>query len=266
MATETVTEAAIEVVADELENAAFITRRLDGKMIGSVLTGIGIGVAVGFYFGYRYSKKKLRADIYAEAEEEINMMREHYAQKHIALKSEKKPSAASLVKDLGYISDQPDTNGNETEIRLLRPPVPISPSNLISGGNIVVPPPEETSTEKDSMDGWDYEAEISQRDRKVIYVIHADEFDLNEKNYSQTDCTYFDIDDVLVLEEDEVTPLHNRENLIGEEALELFGHGSGDTDLVYVRNDNLEMEYAIHRIFKSWEEEVLGHDPDDSSD
>jgi hypothetical protein len=45
MATGTLTE----TVAEELEQAATVTRALDSKVIGSGLIGLGIGAGIGFY-------------------------------------------------------------------------------------------------------------------------------------------------------------------------------------------------------------------------
>jgi hypothetical protein len=107
----------------------------------------------------------------------------------------------------------------------------------------------------DSADAeWDQEAEESTRTRNAPYVIHKDEFYLDDQNYHQTTLTYYEGDNVLASQEE--TPVYNFTEVIGELK---FGHGSGDRNVFFVRNDKLKAEYEIIRDTGHYSVEVLGN-------
>lgn len=274
MAAGEVTEQVAEQVAEELEHAAEVTRRLNGKIIGSVLIGVGVGVTVGFYIGYRYSKKKLRAEIFEEAEKEIAEIRDHYQKRLIAAENQDKPSVKEIIEEKGYETpsgvDLTSRYGS-VDVRPTRPPVPVQEPPRGPFPPREIPTPidpkarvfRKEGAEKDKDEDWDYGVELEQRSDLEPYILHQDEFLLNESGYSQVSYIYYSIDDVLVDEDDPTTILNNRENLIGTQALERFGHGADDYNLVHVRNSELQMEFVINRVQVSWEEEVLGLERND---
>lgn len=257
---------AAESLTEQVVEEAFIatTRRIDGRVIGSLGIGLGIGIAVGFYIGYKYSKKKLRAEILEEAEKEIKEVRELYRQKTIAAEAQEKPPVSEIVRDRGY-SQEEDSEQHE---RLLRPPVPVDPPRSYHTAQTprASQPsfdPSELRTDaasKDKNEDWDYEREIANRDDDKPYIIHQDEFETNELGYSQTSYIYFSGDNVLVDSDDPRTILMNSGNLVGYQALTHFGHGSDDYNVVYIRNPRLEIEFEIFRTRGSWEQEVSGLD------
>lgn len=258
MAAGTVAEETVE----SLEKVVDTVNRLDGFTAKSLLVGAGIGIAVGFFVGYRYGKKKLRAEVFAEAEREMDEVREHYRQKTIALESREKPSVDEVIRDRGY-----STHVDIVDEGRLHPPFPVDPPRPFT-----YPPHVDASkrvyrsdsAEKDKMEDWDYEVELSRRTETDPYIIHQDEFTLNESGFTQTVYTYYAGDDILVEENDPETILHNRENLIGEEALNRFGHGSDDYNLVHVRNPYLELEMEIGRVSGQWVVEVQGLNDDET--
>ena len=52
-------------------------------------------------------------------------------------------------------------------------------------------------------------------------------------------------------------PLPHADIIVGLNNLQ-FGHGTDDDDVVFVRNDERQLEMEICRVNKSYEEEVLG--------
>lgn len=254
MATGELTNAVIEEVADELELAAVATRRLDGRAIGFMGLGVTIGIGVGFYLGYRYSKKKLRKDIYEEAEAEFEAVREHYRQKIAGVVAQEKPSVEKIVKERGY--QVVEENVSNIPERPLPPPVP----------GIVDPrPPIELVVPAVRNDGeWDYEAELANRSDDTPCILHRDEFENKEGELEQSSLIYYQVDGILVDEDDKQDILTNVGELVGD-SLDYFGHGSGDPDVVFVRNPVIEHEFEITRVPLSWEEEVLGLDSDADS-
>lgn len=231
-------EAVVEEVAQNLEEAAQLTRKINTKGLGIFLGGLGVGLAVGFYFGHRFNREKIRAEAFRESEEEVEKIREVYRQKAVA--SQEKPTVDEVIAERGY-----STKAAE-EVRPLKPPVPISGAPVV-----VTRETEVIITDPD----WVYERELAARTPDRPYVIHQDEFIQNELEYNQVAYTYYAEDDVLADEDDH--PVAHGDIVVGSENLK-FGHGSGDANVVFVRNDKLRLEMEIIRSPKSYEQEVMG--------
>jgi hypothetical protein len=240
------TAALTEEIATNLEEVAAATRHIDIRAIGFFVGGIGVGTVLGFFFGYRYNREKIRAEAFRESESELAKLREEYRQKTIARSP--KPSVAEVVEEKGYLPTAPEEERRGPSI--LKPPVP----------GVKAPPVVIYDGGKSSMEGWDYDAELAERTADEPYVIHQDE--RNEKEgYSSVVYTYWADDDVLTDEDNR--PLPHAQEIVGPNNLK-FGHGTDDIDVVFVRNDMLQLEMEICRLAKSYEEEVLGleRDPD----
>lgn len=106
------------------------------------------------------------------------------------------------------------------------------------------PPVQEEPTIKSlfakSGPDWNYDHEVKHRSAHVPYILHKDEFFENEKDYTQSTLTYYAGDGVLV--DDKDVPIYNHEETTGPLK---FGHGSGDPNVVYIRNDRYRAEYEI---------------------
>jgi hypothetical protein len=250
-------EAVAEEIAENLEEAAEVTRRISGKNVGLVLGGLAVGAAVGFYFGYKYNREKLRAEAFADSEDEIEKIREVYQQKTVA--AQPKPSVEEVIEERGYdVVSESDPVGHKGAVgypgvRPLKPPVPIT---------IVNPPGTIESVNVEVENVWDYPAELSGRTTEEPYVIHQDEFRQNESEYGQVTYTYYAGDDVIVGEDER--PVPHADLVVGQNNLK-WGHGSDDIDVVFVRNDKLQLEMEICRVPTSYEEEVLGLGHDESN-
>jgi len=244
-------ELVVEEVADNLEEAAAAVRTLDTKAIGFLLGGLAVGVGIGFYIGYRYNREKIRAEAFEASEEELQRIREYYGRTQ-------KPELENIVVERGYETDEPKS-------RPLPAPVPVKEPEPVPPPLEVVAPEREVE-EKDKDAGWSYPMELGQRTPNYPYIIHQDEFMVNESEFPQVTLTYYELDEVLADVDD--TKIPNVESLVGASTLSRFGHGSDDYNVVYVRNPHLEMEYEICRIQKSFEVEVQGLDdaPEPESD
>lgn len=90
---------------------------------------------------------------------------------------------------------------------------------------------------------WDYDEEERKREANPNkpYIIHRDEFDNREaEGFGRSQLMYYAGDDVLCDEGD--VPVYEPKKIVGEL---IFGKGSGDPSIVFVRNPVLEMEYEI---------------------
>lgn len=105
-------------------------------------------------------------------------------------------------------------------------------------------------------DDFDLVEEARHRSLESPYVISKDEFMENEPDYPQNSITYYSGDDVLADDRDQ--PVDNVEDLVGTDNLSRFGHGSGDKNIVYIRNDRVEVDFEIAYSGGKYSEEVHG--------
>ena len=87
------------------------------------------------------------------------------------------------------------------------------------------------------------------------YVIDFERFCEEHENEKIT-ITYYEGDDTLVDEKEEIIP--DVSSIIGYEALNNFGRGSEDPDVVYVRNDKMGIDYEVVRNQGNYKEVILG--------
>lgn len=107
---------------------------------------------------------------------------------------------------------------------------------------------------------WDHEEELKTRSEEKPYILHKDEFYENEKDYTQVTLTYYAGDNIVASEDDQI--VYNHEQQTGPLR---FGHGSGDTKVLYVRNDKSKAEYEIIRHEGLFSVEVLGLEIEDNA-
>lgn len=88
------------------------------------------------------------------------------------------------------------------------------------------------------------------------FVISREEFDEGYPHFDKITITYYENDDVLADEQDEVIP--DIEAVVGYDSLGRFGDMSDDDCVVYVRNGRLGADYEIVLAQESYTESVLG--------
>lgn len=110
---------------------------------------------------------------------------------------------------------------------------------------------------------FDYEEEKKLRSRERPYIITHDEYFDKDVSFEDQTLTYYEDDDTLVDEKDK--PVDDLD-LVGEDHLARFGHGSRDRNIVYVRNEKLEMDFEIVLAKGSYLEALgLGPEPEGNS-
>jgi hypothetical protein len=238
-------ESAAEEVVDVAKES--IARNHVAWMWGGFFTGVALGGGIGYFATRRYLEPK-----YAEiAENEISDMRKHFAKRSMARKD--KPPIDDLnkrVEDLRY---------REGRGPVVKPNVPVAPAPPGAPNEHVHDTPNPAQhrnvfqADPSASEGWDYEVEKALREDKEIYVIHADEF--GETDLNEAALTYYSGDDVLCDASDRI--IDNQDRLVGE-GLNKFGHGSGDKDVVFIRNETLAVDLEVTNTDKSYAEEVHG--------
>lgn len=102
-------------------------------------------------------------------------------------------------------------------------------------------------------EAWDFDAEVAGRDPSKPYIIHEEEYIRDEMGFRQETVTYYEGDDIMADPLD--TAIHNYKGIMGELR---FGHGSNDPNIVYIRNENLNVEWEVLRHSGSFATEVMG--------
>jgi len=253
-ATEAVAEMAEEVAEQSLEFAD-AARGVDSGRLALAFGAFLFGAGVGGGLTYLLARKRLEVKYAQIAEEEIEGMREHYRAKTRALEAEaaKRP-VKDLVEELGYSPAEADNT---------KPPMVVQPPDAVKEAAEEEAEPEVevhnvfADHEGEVVDfEWDYQKEKRKRSPDIPYVIHYDERD--EMEYQVVTLTYYEGDDVVCNERDEIIDPADRDGMFGEANLERFGHGSNDPSVVYVRNDTLELVYEVVKSPNSYSEEVHG--------
>jgi hypothetical protein len=265
------TEQVVERVAENLEEAAKVTRQLNTPAIGFGLVGLAVGAAVGFYFGRRWNREKIRAEAFEKSEKEVEQIREFYRQEAQASVKivEAKPSLDDVVEEKGYTGPPAEQYADIPQpVRPTRPPVPVQepftsplsaplPKRDFTPGGIAK---RHVAREKDKNEGWDFSAEVRERTNERPYIIHQDEFSQKEEGYGQVTLTYYAVDAVLTDEDEQ--PIDDQDEVVGLDNLSNFGHGADDYHVVYVRNDRLQLDYEVCLVAASYEETVQGRSND----
>lgn len=259
---------AVEVAEELIEELPEVTQ--GGYGLGLVIGGIVVGAGLGAVGAYFFTKKRLESKYAEDAAEEIASMREHYHDKAIAMEiNVDKPKLAEIVKEQGYSTEPPmavtppsavveAAEAAQEEEGDLRPEAAEVAKNVFTDPRVT----EEDLGMPLVEDTWNDEKERTRRSVNRPYVIHKDEVHENEE-YDTATFTYYEEDDVLCNERDEVVSKEDRDDVVGEGNLNMFGHGSGDASIVYIRNDKLEMQFEIVRSPNTYAEEVHGFEHSD---
>lgn len=251
-----------EKVAEESAQVAEVTRRLNASHAGFLVGGIGIGLAVGFAGGYFLQKKVLQLKYEKIADKEIAAMKEHYLRKTVAMEAtveKKEKTLEDVSRDVRYSSEGGDNvpyykMGSEPDKPLGSPSI-----DLGDHQNVFAVPDDEEEIVVDP--SWDYARENKLRQPDVPYAIHQDEFKQGLEGYEKWTLTYFEGDDVLCNKKDEV--IEEQDEFIGLGNLSRFGQGSGDPNIVYVRNEEKKLDIEIVHSDRKYAVEVHGFADDE---
>jgi len=196
--------------------------------------------------GYVFAKKRLEKKYQEIAQEEIDLIRDLYFEKEkkLSIRVDSGPvkePLEHLIEKQGYGVPTPeDQRYTEAE------QAAIDRANAEAAQAELEAEPEITSVFADHVDEWDWEIEKQIREEghdEVPYVITNEEFDAKEHGWDHVTLTYFEGDDVLA--DDQDVPVDDQDAMVGLGNLQKFGHGSGDPNVVYVRNPELHIEIEI---------------------
>lgn len=253
---------ATEKTLDILENTAerVVTVTKNNPFILAVVFVVGAGI--GGFIAYKISEKRLSSKFDQELTEQIAAAKAYRTR--IAKEGEfETPEGAvnALIPD-EVVSAVQAYQGREKPVAYNnpgsidpRPPVDVVVESIEVTQNITV-------VAKDDPRDWDYTAEVADRELnpEIPYTISFHEFNENPVGHEQTTMTYYALDDTLADSQDK--PVDNTDYVVGDDNLNRFGHGSGDPNVVYIRNEKIDMDFEIVRSNGSYQKEVIGSDPD----
>lgn len=243
--------------------------RISREVLAAKSTVSVISLLVGAGSTYLVTKNVLKKKYEERSDREIDEARRFYKQgdysdpiKALAKLKEQGEAANQYddkVKDLGYVNEFTPaphvTAPVETEEELI---VEEDETDKVEVPEVVVQ--NIFVNNKPLDDNFDYEKEVALRDESYPYVISEEEFLQGEKDYSQNKLTYFEQDDILIDEDDSMIP--DSDAIVGDSNLSRFGHGSNDKNVVYIRNERLEIDIEVVRDEGSYVKGVLGFDQD----
>lgn len=96
----------------------------------------------------------------------------------------------------------------------------------------------------------------AKRSPETAYLITIDEFSDEEPHFDKLSLTYFEGDDILCDERDQVIP--DVDSILGPDALDNFGLFSKDNNMVYVRNERIDTDFEITRDSRTFTDAIHG--------
>lgn len=249
-------EEVVEEVAEKLVEAQSMGSA-DGLYVskaGLVRLGVlGAVIAAGAGFvGYKIAQRQMETKYEAILEQQIAEAKAFYSRIH---KREDFETPEKAVKSLGgtaSVEEAADAllkyQGQDDEGE----PIPPEEEEMVvveSTTNVFVQRDNDASNEISA-------EEINARTPDKPYIISQEEFFSGEPEFEQNSITYYAGDGTLADEKDEEIPYVDP--IVGAENLEYFGYGSGDSRIVYIRNERLSLDFEVVKSDGKFSHEVLG--------
>lgn len=242
MSTTDIVEEVVEEGAKLASTAIYVDKR--ALIVGSIFGGLVAAAAV--YGAYRYGVKETTAKYEEILKQEIAEAKAFYKL------ANKQGEFATPEQAVASLHPLPETELEEAVVAL----------NKYQGRSDEEERSVNIFTERTPEDdNFDLEEEMENRSPNSPYVISSDEFMEAEEGYDQITITYYAGDDTLADDKEQEIP--NVDLIIGEGNLERFGHGSGDTRIVYIRNDRMQTDFEVLKSDGKYAHEVLGFEHSD---
>lgn len=217
------------------------------------MAGVSSGVALvaGAFAGYFFANHWLK-EYYAElSSREIAEARDYYRVLYKANAPDINAVAEELIPEVEREAIQAHRSYSGIK------PATEDPRVEILGGTN---PPMDLIVQNIFRDTTEYKDEEMRRTEEAPYIIAKEEYfeeeDQGGLGHECVTLTYYEGDGVLT-EEDE-TVVEDVDDTVGLDCLTLFGHRSGDKNILYVRNHYLEKDFQILKRQTKYSEEVAG--------
>lgn len=197
-----------------------------------------VGTAIGAYGGYVWTAKRYEQIMEEEAEEWRKTLNERKQKVKDQLIKD-----AEGIDEISAVTEAPVKKKETTKDRYKKIVGTMKYSNR-----------EDEEAEEEEQ--YKYSKMSRKEYSDEPYVISYDEYNQDMTHYDKLTLNYYEDDDTLTDDEDEVIP--DVDLIVGGDSLTRFGEMSGDPEIVYVRNDKLQIDYEIIRLSRSYGETVLG--------
>jgi hypothetical protein len=221
-----------------------------------ILAAFGCGAVVGGVITAAVLDRRYRLKYNQIADDEIEHMKDFYREKEAELLDEQKKIVSQPKPDLDEMAKHLARDADKRETEAI-----IEANRYAEAAEAAEELAEREEAEAEERNAfvdlppWNYDRELASRTNEVPFIMHFEEYQQSECSHQVT-ITYFEGDDVLVDESDEV--ISKKDEVVGMENLNKFGHGSFDPNVVYVRNPKLDIEYEILRHQGHYATEILG--------
>lgn len=203
------------------------------------LFGVGAGLLIGYILGRRKSHQVITlGDLNAQLSRPPRVIIDE----------------DELDKDRGLVVDEivVDEPLEETDRKTIeRVSVPVEEAVTVNSRSVE----HRSIFAQGDLDQWDLDEEIKKRNPLNPYIIHRDEFfaeDPSTDHLIQSQLTFYEGDGVLCDEQN--TPIYDISETVGSI---VWGKGSGDPNVCYIRNMVKNAEYEVIRDEGHYSIEVL---------
>lgn len=223
-----------------------------------VAVSSAFSLMTGAVVGFKFAQKRMLTEFDQLLDEETERLKKHYGKVYKADAVTSDPEALVELKYpnslgvLGYGEPNPDVDLTNLVRKRVKAGGEKAEQEAMERVEAALDEEDDglysVDTETDDvreLSVFDYGAELAARSSEEPYVLSHDEYMANEFDYTQVDWTYFAGDGILV--DSEERPVEDIRGTVGKENLKKFGHGSGDENIVFVRNEKREIEYEITR-------------------
>ncbi len=239
-------------------NVSFLKTQVSLGPVMAVTFAVGAGSAAAAYF---ITKHQFQTIIREEVGREIADTKRFYAKMAKRQEEELYATATEAAKALIPKEETVELDDSQDDIRNSVSEYVNRTLPYVSTGADSKDDPDmieithNVFTDADSASGeWDYDEELKTRTPDKPYIIEHDEF--YQSDMISTTLTYFEGDGALADDSDEHIP--DIEGTVGSENLARFGHGSRDNNILYIRNEKLDLLIEVVRNQGKYTEQVLG--------
>jgi hypothetical protein len=240
---------ALDTVADVVKD----TSEDSGGALVPVIVGLlalGAGIGIGYILGRRTNYEVIKLD------------------DRIPTRPPKVIIDAEDLEERGTKIDEADVDGEAATVvnnTVILPSKRVSETPGVTLNN--APVTERTNIfANGDPDEWDIKEEMKKRNPQDPFIVHRDEFfaeDPATEHYIQSQLTYYEGDGVLVDDDYPSKPIYDISSTVGTI---VWGHGSGDPNICYVRHMSQAMEYEIKRDPGHHRIEILGLEMEDEAE
>lgn len=208
------------------------------------------GAATGALICFALLKEKYEA----LANEEIKNMKDYYQKEMENIDDAYEEELDNLINTMNRDIDE--HNKREEKKTYVDYVKKYSPEEIIKDKYYDMPYPDVIDEDYHEDDGPPEDPPENDLQYEEPFVISREEFDEGYPHFDKITITYYENDDVLADEQDEVIP--DIDAVVGYDSLGRFGDMSEDDCVVYVRNGRLGADYEIVLAQESYTESVLG--------